>query len=53
LTLFATVANSRRTSNSSAIIRRRSVGVSTPWSADSTISRGTDNPSSAALARSC
>ena len=52
LTLFATVASSRRVSNSSATIRRRSVGVSTPESADSTISRGTDSPSSAARARS-
>jgi hypothetical protein len=52
LTLFATVANSRRISNSSATIRRRSVGLSTPDSADSTISFGTEIPNSAARARS-
>ena len=35
------------------LVGRRSVGVSTPLSADSTSSRGTDTPNSTALARSC
>ena len=46
LTLFATVASSRRTSNSSATSRWRSGAIPVaPPSADSTISRGTDTPS--------
>ena len=44
LTLFATVANSRRSSNNSASHIRRSAGVSNPDNADSTKSRGTLDP---------
>lgn len=42
LTWFAIVANNRRTSNSSGIIRLRSVGVSTPWGPRLHHKRGTD-----------
>jgi hypothetical protein len=44
LTLLATAASNRRASNNSAINCRRSVGVSSSSSADSTNRRGTDPP---------
>ena len=52
LTLLATVADSRRSSNSSGDPRRRSASVSTPEKPPPPSARGTDTPSSLARSRS-